>query len=112
MGFWASRSPSAWPSSLRPGEEGQGSILEGKTGTTVGKLVDKGKGYIEVKADGEEKGEKYVPEWVGGNPDKGGGPDKAVLTVFDTLKVGSRIEVDWVFHERLRIKVKVLRAPE
>src|SRR5262245_10010491 len=76
--------------------------LEGKRGVTVGKLTGKGKGYIEVLGDGEEKGRKFVPEWVGGNPDKGGGPDKAVLKVFDALTVGSRVEVDWVFHERLR----------
>src|SRR5262245_11833051 len=55
--------------------------LEGKRGKTVGKLTDKGPNFIEVTADGEEKGRRYVPEWVGGNPDKGGGPDKAVLKI-------------------------------
>src|SRR3954467_7308801 len=73
--------------------------LEGKTGTTVGKLVGKGKGTIEVKADGEEQPRKYVPEWVGGNPAQGGGLDKAVLKTFEALKIGSRVEVEWVFHE-------------
>jgi hypothetical protein len=83
--------------------------LEGKKGTTIGTLVAKEKNYIEVKADGEEKGRKYVPQWVGRNP---GGPDPDMLKVFAGLKVGSRLEVEWLFEERFRaMKVKVLKLP-
>lgn len=86
--------------------------LEGKKGKVIGLLTDKGPNFIEVKADGEEKGRKYVPHWVGGAPDKGGGPDKKVLKVISELKVGSRLEVEWEFEERLRIlTVKVLKLP-
>ena len=86
---------------------------EGRKGKIIGILTQKGDNFIEVKADGEEKGRRYVPQWVGGNPDKGGGPDKAIVKIFRELKVGSRIEVDWVFEERLRaLHVKVLRAAE
>lgn len=86
---------------------------EGKKGKTVGMLTAKGENFIEVRADGEEKGRKYVPRWLGGAPAQGGGPDKAVLKVFRGLKIGSRIEVEWVFEERLRaLKVQVLQAPE
>lgn len=86
---------------------------EGKKGVAVGLLVNKGDNFIEVRADGEEKARRFVPEWKGGAPAKGGGPDKAILKVFSELKVGSRIEVEWVFEERLRaLKVKVLKAPE
>jgi hypothetical protein len=55
-----------------------------------------------------------VPQWIGGNPDKGGGPDKKILKTISELKVGSRLEVEWVFEERLRVlSVKVLKkAPE
>lgn len=89
------------------------SPLEGKKGTVVGTLVGKEKNAIEVKADGEEKGRKYVPQWKGGAPAQGGGPDKAMLKIFNELKVGSRIEVEWLFEERLRaISVKVLKTPE
>ena len=86
--------------------------LEGKKGTVIGTLTAKDKNWIEVKADGEEKGRKYIPQWVGGAPAKGGGPDKETVKVIQELKVGSRIEVEWLFHEHLRVmKVKVLKAP-
>jgi hypothetical protein len=84
---------------------------EGKKGTTVDTLVKKGDNFIEVKADGEEKARRFVPQWVGGLPAKGGGPDKEILKIYRELTVGSRIEVDWVFEERLRsLKIKVLKA--
>jgi|SRR5581483_4463466 len=87
--------------------------LEGKKGKTIGTLSAKGEAFIEVKADGEEKARKYVPEWKGGAPAAGGGPDKEMLKVFSTLKVGSRVEVEWVFHERFRaLKVTVLKAAD
>jgi hypothetical protein len=87
--------------------------LEGKKGTTIGTLTEKGPNFIEVKADGEEKGRKYVPEWRGGAPAQGGGPDKEMLKTFTKLQVGSRVEVEWVFHERLRaLNVKVLKAAD
>ena len=87
--------------------------LEGKKGKTIGMLTEKGDTFIEVKADGEEKGRRYVPQWVGGDPKQGGGLDKKVLASFKELKIGSRIEVEWVFEERLRaLKVKVLAPPK
>jgi hypothetical protein len=86
---------------------------EGRKGTTIGVLVSKGENVIELKADGEEKGRKYVPQWVGGAPAQGGGFDKAMLKTFKELKVGSRIQVDWIFEERLRaLNVKVLKAAD
>jgi hypothetical protein len=85
---------------------------EGKKGKTVGILVSKGPNFIDVLADGEEKAREYVPQWVGGNPDKGGGPDKAMLKIFRSLKVGSRIQVSWLYEERLRaLAVEVLAPP-
>ncbi len=85
---------------------------EGKKGKVIGLLTEKGPNFIEVKADGEEKGRRYVPHWVGGMPAQGGGPDKKVLKVISELKVGSRIEVEWEFEERLRVlTVKVLKLP-
>jgi hypothetical protein len=86
--------------------------LEGKKGKTIGILVEKGPNFIEVKADGDEKGRRFVPEWKGGAPAQGGGPDKEMVKIFSTLKVGSRLEVEWVFEERLRaLKVTVLKQP-
>lgn len=86
---------------------------EGKKGSTVGVLVEKGKGAIFVRGDGEVQARRFVPEWKGGAPAQGGGLDKEMLKVFEELKVGSRIEVDWVFHERLRaLKVKVIKQAD
>ena len=85
--------------------------LEGKTGTTAGKVVAKGPNFVEVQADGEEKARKYVPEWKGGLPAQGGGIDKAIVKKFADVTIGSRVEVDWAFHERFRaLDLKVLRA--
>ena len=84
---------------------------EPKKGTVTGVVTAKGDNFIEIKADGEEKGRRYVPNWVGGAPAQGGGPDKAMLEVFKKLTVGSRIKLDWKFEERPRaVKVEVLKA--
>jgi hypothetical protein len=86
---------------------------EGKKGTAIGVLVKKTEKSIEVRADGEEKARLYVPQWKGGMPAAGGGPDKEMLKIFRELKVGSRVEVKWVFEERLRaLEVKVLAPPK
>ena len=84
-----------------------------KTSTVIGILTAKNESSIDVKAPGEEKARRYTPRWVGGAPDKGGGLDKSVLKVFSQLKIGSRIEVEWVFEQRPRaLKVTVLREPD
>jgi len=83
---------------------------EKKSGTVVGTLTAKGDTWIEVKADGEEKARRYVPNWVGGTPQQGGGPDKEIVKVIKDLKPGSRVRVEWKFEERPRvIKVEVLK---
>jgi hypothetical protein len=106
VAFWLARSQAVAGEKEKKAEEG-------RKGTTIGVLVGKGENFIELKADGEEKGRKYVPQWVGGAPAQGGGFDKATLKTFRDLKVGSRIQVDWVFEERLRaLKVKVLKAAD
>jgi len=86
---------------------------EGRKGSVIGILVKKEKNAIEVRADGEEAPRKYVPQWVGGQPKDGGGPDKAMLKSFQSLKIGSRVEVQWLYEERLRVmSVKVLAEPK
>ena len=85
---------------------------EPRKGTVTGVVTAKMENWIEVKADGEDKGRRYVPHWRGGAPSAGGGPDKKMLATFKTLKVGSRVRLEWAFEERLRAeKVEVLKAP-
>jgi len=87
--------------------------LEGKKGTVIGTLTTKTENTIELKADGEKKARKYVPLWRGGAPAQGGGPDKEIVKIISGLKVGSRIEVEWVFEERLRcLKITVVKAAD
>jgi hypothetical protein len=88
-----------------------------KKGRTIGVVTGKGdpakrEYFIEVKADGDQRPRKYAPRWVGGVPAKGGGFDKAMLKTFAALELGTRVEVDWHFDERLRaVKIAVLKAP-
>ncbi|MFO0930118.1 MAG: hypothetical protein U0736_24355 [Gemmataceae bacterium] len=84
-----------------------------KKGSLVGVVTAKGPIWIEVKADGEEKGRRYTPHWRGGLPKDGGGLDKEMLETFSKLKVGTRIRLAWEFQERPRaVKIEVLREPK
>lgn len=84
-----------------------------KKGTVVGILSTKGENWIEVKADGEEKGRRYVPHWRGGLPKDGGGLDKQMLAEFRKIKVGSRVRIEWIFEERPRVeKIELLNSTD
>lgn len=84
-----------------------------KSGTVTGVVTAKDKNWIEVKADGEEKGRRYMPRWIGGKPADGGGFDKKMLKSFADLKIGSRIRLEWEFEERPRaVKIDLLKAPK
>lgn len=84
-----------------------------KSGAVVGVVTAKGVDWVEVKADGEQKARRYVPNWLGGAPQQGGGPDKQMVKVLKGLAVGSRVRLEWKFEERPRVvKVEVLKAAE
>lgn len=86
---------------------------EKRSGTVVGLVTAKEKNWIEVKADGEEKGRRYFPRWIGGAPAAGGGLEKKTLETFAKLKLGTRIKLMWEFEERPRaVKIEVLKEPE
>src|SRR5262245_23237271 len=83
---------------------------EAKSGSVVGVVSAKGENWIEVKADGEEKARRYVPNWVGGAPAQGGGPDKAMIKVIRETPMGARVKLDWKFEERARVvKIEILK---
>ena len=70
-------------------------------GTVTGKVTDKGDRFIEVKADGEEKGRKYFL--------RGDAPAELKQAIQD-VATGSRVRIEWSFHERPRvIKLEVLK---
>jgi len=85
---------------------------EPRKGTVTGLVSAKGENWIEVKADGEEKGRKYVPHWKGGAPKDGGGPDKDMVARIKDTPLKSRVRLEWVFEERPRVvKLEVLKKP-
>jgi hypothetical protein len=86
---------------------------EPRKGTVTGVVSAKGENWIEVKADGEEKGRKYVPHWKGGLPKDGGGPDKDVVAKIKDTPLKTRVRLEWVFEERPRVvKLEVLKKPD
>jgi hypothetical protein len=86
---------------------------ENRKGTVTGVVTAKGDNFIEVKADGEEKARRYVPQWKGGLPKDGGGPDKTMLAEIKKVAVNSRVRIEWLFEERPRVmKIEVLKKPD
>jgi len=86
-------------------ERGEGA----RKGVVTGVVTAKGKTWIEVKGDGEERARRYVPHWRGDAPASGGGPDKEVVAKIAEVRVHSRVQLDWVFEERPRVeKIEVL----
>ena len=84
-----------------------------KKGTVTGVVTAKGDNWIEVKADGEERARRYVPHWRGGNPDKGGGPDKEMVAKIKEVPLKARVRLEWSFEERPRVeKIEVLKKEE
>ncbi len=80
---------------------------EEKKGTVIGVVTDKGDNWIEVKADGEEKARRYTRHF--GNP----GTDKPTLELMAKVEKGTRVKVEWVFHERPRVmKLEVLKKED
>jgi hypothetical protein len=83
------------------------------SGTVVGTLTGKGANWIAVRADGATESQRYVPRWVGGMPNQGGGLDKAMLRIIQSLRVPSRVRLAWVFEERRRVvRIEVLNAEQ
>ena len=89
-----------------------------RKGTVTGVVTAKGDAaknqhWVEVKADGEEKGRRYVPHWKGGQPAQGGGLDKAMIAELKKVNVKDRVRLEWVFEERPRVeKIEVLKKGE
>jgi hypothetical protein len=62
--------------------------------TLVGTLTAKGKNFVEIKADGEEKGRQYFLL---------GGGSKELLKAIDETPIGTRVQIEWANIERLRV---------
>lgn len=81
-----------------------------KKGTVTGIVTAKAANWIEVKSDGEEKGRRFIPNWRGGAPKDGGGPDKEMVAKLKDVPLKARVRVEWIFEEHYRVvKVEVLK---
>ncbi|HEX2951997.1 MAG TPA: hypothetical protein VHV83_20885 [Armatimonadota bacterium] len=75
-----------------------------KSGTITGVVVAKEANWIDVKTDGNDGVvQRYMPRWIGGAPNQGGGFDKTVLQAIAERKVGDHVQLSWTFDERLRV---------
>lgn len=69
-----------------------------RTGTLSGVVTGKGNskdgrnGWVEVKADGEEKGRRYWPA----ADKKVGGPDREILAAIRKVEIGVRVRMEWI----------------
>ena len=70
-------------------------------GTVTGKVTDKGDRFLEIKADGEEKGRKYFLR---------GDASAELKQAVKDVPAGSRVRIEWMFHERPRVvKLEILK---
>jgi hypothetical protein len=85
-------------------EKADANFTEGQAGTLSGTITDRGDTWVVIKTDGDKPQTlKFMPRWVGLNPDQGGGFEKQSLTLIKTTPIGAKVKVEWVFQERLRI---------
>lgn len=72
-------------------------------GTLVGTVAASGPAWLEITGE-DGKTQRYIPEWRGGMPADGGGPDKEVVKQIQALKPGDRIRVAWHLDRHLRVE--------
>jgi O-glycosyl hydrolase len=72
-------------------------------GTVVGTVTAKGAAWIEVQSQ-TGKTARYIPQWVGGMPAAGGGPEAQIVQAIARLNVGDRVTVKWYVNDHLRIE--------
>jgi len=71
-------------------------------GTVTGVVAAKGPAWVEIRSD-SGKTARYIPQWVGGMPKDGGGPEKAMVGAIARLQVGQRVSVRWHVDHHLRV---------
>ncbi len=76
---------------------------EGDEGTFAGTVLENDSGSVTIRTDEDTPRKlKFSPKWVGGSSDQGGGLDQAMQKTMDKLKPGQKVQIKWVFQERLR----------
>ena len=80
-----------------------GDIPIKKAGELKGILSSKGDAWVEVIED-DGLLNRYLAEWEGGSPSRGGGFHLKSLEKFKELVVGNRVYLDWFLDGHLRVK--------
>ena len=72
-------------------------------GTVEGLVVAKSDNeWIEIKpAEGTMR--RYVPRWLGGPPNQGGGLDQEAKDLIRQAEIGSTVQAKWIWDERIRL---------
>ena len=98
---------SAWTAQEK--QAGEKEKKDAKLKSVVGSVTDRGKDFIEVKADGEEKPRRYAPHF----PGMPGGTDKATLEIMAKVPIGARVKLQWLYDERPRVmKIELVKTKE
>lgn len=82
-----------------------------KEGVVAGTVTAVKENWFEVKTKVGDKTriERFMPKWIGKNPNEGGGLDKEMVKEIGQLKVGDTVSVNWVYDERKRV-TKIIKA--
>lgn len=81
-------------------------------GTLTGVVTAKTERSISVRIDESNEVKQFIPNWIGGLPKDGGGLDKQMLHTIRETPVGSRVRVQWMMLEHLRVVgLEVLERP-
>ena len=96
---WTKTAEATYPTAtsiqnLRPKED-KGTV----NGTVVTKQGDK---WIEIQST-EGTIRRYVPRWIGRHPTQGGRLDIVAQKLIREAKLGSKVQVEWIWDERVRL---------
>jgi hypothetical protein len=76
---------------------------DGDEGTVTGTVLESDAGSATIRTDEDSPRKlKFAPQWVGGSSAEGGGLDQAMQKAMEKLKPGQKVQVKWVYQERLR----------
>jgi hypothetical protein len=75
---------------------------DGDEGTVAGTVIENSSASLTIRTDEDSPRKlKFAPQWVGGSPADGGGLDQAMQKTMGNLKPGQKVQVKWVYQERL-----------
>jgi hypothetical protein len=81
----------------------------GQEGVASGIVTAKDKNWIEVKLDGVEGPQRFMPQWQGGN---NGGLCPQTLEAIAKTPIAARVELKWKKDEHLRVlAIRVVQPP-